>query len=255
MSIPSLDEKANPICYNESSKENEKLPKEILNIIFILANELNPSGNMMSISRHWYAEHLEITKKEIHDSLDRFLESLISSKVFDFTQIKVQMQVKELDAIQHVTDFMQLQVALLSSREFLLNILKELDNNDLKKIKTFCQNETKPRFFESLFDLAETYRDIDSLLEEEGKNILAFSWIIQSLEGKWTSHKLNKLLDTTQHVANELKVFAFENIALQLTTKPLQNKAITIALTLEDSIERKNALKLLESVPCELKAG
>lgn len=226
--------------------ENKHLPEDIIKNIFNYVKSFNFFCDL-GVSHQWYVQNLEMAKNSVYFSLKSFLESLVHQLEEPYlTQIKNELLLNNLNKVLDSNDFMQLQASLFTCREAILNILKNLDNEKLKKLKFFLKNESKPLFFDELFDLVELYKDIDTLLGEgEGNNLLGFSWIIESLKEKRTFNKINKLLDVTQFVSDELKLHAFKTIATELKIQGLRDKAIGIASTIKASIQREEAIKLI----------
>ncbi len=249
MNITALNQRLTFISSDENVDKRPDLPKEILSVIFFSYAELEPSTN--TLSRDWYAKSLQETKSRLYNSLNHFLKLLIGHLKEPYSS---QMQSKELVVgVLNAIDFMRLQASLFTSREAVLNILKEVESEELQELKTSLENEDKPKFFEELFDLVDIYKDIKVFLsDDEGRNALRLSWILTSfkdLRGSWTSHRMNKVLDMIQPIPNELKLITLRIIKPELKTKALRNRALTLARTIEtseiSSIQREEASKFI----------
>ena len=178
-----------------------KLPPEIFAHVLSYLNE-SDMEEVNLVSPLWSNSTLAAVKDEEFTKIVQFAKFLgneLEGSSYG-SQINKLFDMGSDTSILNSVNLIQVKLSIKNYKEKIVNLLKDLKEDDLEKLEKLSKNAPKPRFFEHVFDLARVYKQID------------------------------KQIDQASRIASErLRDTALEKISFELIKKGYTDKAIEVA--------------------------
>lgn len=146
-----------------------QIPPELLQKIL---SNLTPSDIIAThiTSPYWKTASVDVAKRDEAHSFKSFIQFILNN--LDETNATTKDKIKNLFSEikisdDSVIDLVQIKETLLESKEKLIVLLKELGKDKLTTLKNLAEHETKPLFFNNIFEKATPAHiilDIDDVI-------------------------------------------------------------------------------------------
>lgn len=188
----------NPPKVSEKQTNKEQLPSHILSLVFDQLS-LDDQKSAAQVGHLWNRAALATDQKEL-DQLVQFIEFITSTANQSncVTEIVKLERLATNNKVYGAISLQKLKYDVSDLKEDILNILKDLDEEDLKHLEDLYKKKNfKP--YEDFFDLARIYRRIDEakkgILDESALRA-ALLRLCDELINKGKVEKVYELIDT-----------------------------------------------------------
>jgi hypothetical protein len=147
------------------SQIDTQLPPELIGTIFskLASNDIASC----IISPYWKAISVGVAKREEVQNLNTFIHFILDNldEKNAETKSKILGLISEIKlSDDSVVDLLQIKETLLESKEKLIVLLKELGKDKLTTLKNLAEHETKPLFFNDIFEKATPVAPIEGFV-------------------------------------------------------------------------------------------
>lgn len=220
-----------------------KLPVEDLEKILSYLDSMSLQQAAL-VSKDWSSVSIDTAKHEEFSKIKNFANFLGEKLPESYPTQKKQLldignggESKILESVS----LLEVKSSIKIVNETIVNVLKDLKDEDLKELESASKGLTTPQFFEDVFELARLYKNLDEInkITDERKKSLALSnFSIQLLNSDKVDHalKIAKLIPREDY---DLKENALSYISTNLLRQGKVDKGLEIANDLPVSARDK----------------
>lgn len=210
-----------PIILIEENLINKQLPSEVLSLAL---NLLNPKDEATArgVCRRWNENFLASDKKEFVQ-LEQFIGFVTETLDQENNAIQIFMleRLTSDKKVLNTVSLQQIKMSVSDLKENILNVLKDLEEEELKKLEEKASEKKKMQFYHEIFDLVRIYKKID----EAKKGILdksaLYASLLRSCDELISKGAIDKALEIAKTIPDEepKKTLFFESALEKLVSK------------------------------------
>lgn len=227
---------------SESPAGNSLPPKVLQNMLSLLEGMGKQEVDVTL--RQWSASTVDKAKQEELTKIKRFAQFLgenLKGEAYAKQRQKLFEIFGETQSLNSIA-IENLKSSMHKYKESILNVLKDLPEDELKNLEQESQNIAKPIFFENVFALVPIYKKIDAAknLAEDSKRDMVFGEIIVKLAIQVST---NKAIEVASNIKNDyLREHAITGAPAILVFERANDKAIEFANSLPTPEMREKGL-------------
>lgn len=237
--------------YNQPPVEqgliNETLPTEIFVKVLFHLDKMSMQEACL-VNRLWSEASVDTAKRKgfsIIKAFGKFLAGNLHREVYA-GQKKTLCVMGSDTLILNSVNLLEVKSSIISLREKISNILKDLRVPDLETLRRLSIYEARPHFFENLFTLAMFYKQIDEAYQKpnEDERLAALQEVAKLLTRSGYS---NKAIDLANRVMNECGKGALILLPISRTLMEIgkPDEAIEVANSISNEETRDVSLQTL----------
>lgn len=233
----------------EENLINKKLPKDVLTLIFKKLYQWQKL-NAAQVCRRWNENLLAVDKKEF-GQLEQFIGFVSETLNQENNAIQILMLERLISnkKILNTLILQQIKMSVSDLKEKILNILKDFEEEELKKLEEVAYQKKKMQFYHQIFDLVRIYKKID--VAQKGildKSALDAS-LLRSCEELVSKGAIDKALEISQMISDEesKKTPFFESTFEKLVRERDANNATKLMLII---LNRKKTFEDMDKTHC-----
>ncbi|MEX0961450.1 MAG: F-box protein [Simkaniaceae bacterium] len=244
----------NPFIENNSKNFIDEIPPEILSII--LSKLDNKSiENASTVCRHWKEISLDVAHRAQSSAIEAYVNSIrneLKEQSYADQLLEINSNIKNFKS----ENLIEINSFVKKQKNLLINILKDLEEDDLKRLEELVEKQPTPKFFGNLFTLAKLYRQID-LAKQSPDNFTkskALQDISEELANNGNFEKSTEVALKAVEFAlmipdnDSCKFMALKNIPENLAKNGDFEKAVEVALMIPNSWAKSKALQNISEV-------
>lgn len=233
--------------YNQPEQDealiDKALPPEVLQKVLASLDSVDMQHATL-VSWRWSYNTLDVAKREEFAKIKRFAQFLgenLKGEGYAPQREKLSDVFSDREILTSV-NLLQTKELVNKYKEIILNLMKDLPDDELGNLEKKSQNEVKPILFENIFELAPIYKQIAKaeLLPQGPARDEAIEDIMTELAKKGSIAKVLEIATTISDAFK--KEHAISSLMSRLAHSGVREKAVEFANALSDTVQRQNAL-------------
>lgn len=236
---------------DEEKQINEVLPIELLEKILSFLTYENAQSAII-VNHFWRVVTLDAIKhKELHviKVFTDFLRTDLPKENYETQKVKLLNIFKETNFFCS-KNLNEIKSSIYRLKEYVINILKDIEEIDLDNLENSSRDILKPESFEKIFNLARIYRklDIAHKITIEDKRDDALGDIAVEL----VKIDLEKAIEAAHAISDEyIKNHVFSDLCMTLAENGDVNGCLRVAHSLPECVTQKHLFKEIISTLME----
>lgn len=244
--LPNIHRENVPPQRPEEGLITNELPLHLFENILSYLNVLDMQS-ASAVSKLWKAAAIDHAKHQEFSNIKNFIDFLCENLDTEShsDQIKNLREVIGEKKILQSVNLNQVKFSIFELREQVLNILKDLKDEDLASLEKISKSKQTPLFFEKAFDLARIYKRIApaNIIPEDWIREKELRDIANALVINGNNDKALKIINTLPEASQWMGLWT---IAETLAESGKTDKALEVANTIKHNVsERGFALSIV----------